>query len=287
MRASARQLKSTLTRLSKEALSDSLHSKKTATELGFSLDTHFLGEAQDFLSMGLVNFLGYKYLAGGGYRSWAYVTLYYSNFYAANCLLRLAGKAIVHLEWDTLTKRSGTDGKPVKLEIIIERVSDAHDYRFKRKKKSDHHIVFSMFGSTFSSLMRQEHAKFIIDDRFEENYDLLLPSQSTTAFSVDFAKNIYEHDFANPDYGQGWSWEAGEYLADQYAGYGYKEHYSADWLRAGIELMTEIGYESDFRDHFVAYFSRLIEEIKNIDTKPSFHTLVASWLQQGVDRLTE
>ena len=93
-----RYLKEEFGRLTKDQILQAIKEKRTTSELGLDLDSSFLFESQRFLKLGLVNFVCFKFLLGGGYGSWAGVTRYFSAFYAANSLLRLAGKAIVNMD---------------------------------------------------------------------------------------------------------------------------------------------------------------------------------------------
>lgn len=274
-----RYLKDVLARVPREQLRAAVDGREPISQL----DSYFLHEAQDFLKVGLVHLQGYKYLMGGGYRAWAYVTLYYSYFHAANCMLRLAGKAIVHVTWPE--DRLKQDAKAERVDLILERSTRGREYQFKGLRGNEHTTMFNMFVQAFPSLIASEHVASILEERVQENYELRFPSQDGRDHALNEADTMYSHDFANPEYGSGWSYGAQEYLGDWFASSGYKVAASAEWLRACIEALTEIGRVSDYRPLYAQYFEMLKTELGNLKTKESLGALIQSWLQQGVDRL--
>ena len=60
-------------------------------------DSVFLFEAITFLRLSMFNLLSYKHLICGKHLPMSKVALYYSYFYSINCLLRLRGKALIHV----------------------------------------------------------------------------------------------------------------------------------------------------------------------------------------------
>jgi len=249
------------------------------------LDGVFIHESWDFMKLALVNFMAYKYLMGGGYSSWGNVTLYYSNFYAANCLLRLAGKAVVHVTWISADSLLSPHTKPDRLDLILERASDGSTYHRKNLRGAEHQVVFNLFSQAFPGMLPKHTGDYIRGERVRENYDLLYPSQEASAHALDRARDMYQHDFADPDYDKNWPGEAQEYLGNIYSSYGWKEAYSAEWLRTCIDTITAIGQRSNHRPSYRLYFQQLMVELPKVQTKTSTASIVFSWIQEALRKL--
>lgn len=273
-------LSETFSGIAYEDLAKAIKEHKDTKALGLELDPLFLAETEDFFTMSLVNFLGYKYLMGGGYRSWAFVTLYYSNFYIANAFLRIAGKAIVHPKW---FGGFSLDERPKRLSLIVERFSSQHNYHLKSFGRGDEHqMVFTLFAQTFPELIKEKDGDYLRDDRVQENYQPRFPSQSLQDHALQGAKAMYDWDFIDFDQRSFQNQEFAEYISEIYAGDGYKEDYSAQWIKTFVNLFAKVGYESRYKQRYRSFLEVLFERLDKIASKPTTLTEVRSWLDQGI-----
>lgn len=245
------------------------------------MDSSFLFESQRFLKLGLVNFVCFKFLLGGGYGSWAGVTRYFSAFYAANSLLRLAGKAIVNMDWPMARLL----GNKEILLFQLERTTAFHDYGLKNFRGNQHKFTFDELAKAFPDVMAPEHGALLRDSRVDDNYDLLVPAQTGDPLSIKMAEDAYTHDFADQHYGEGWNLDAVEYLANEYISYGYEEDAAAEWLKSCLSALTEVGRMSVARYQFVAYFKELDASLSRLSTKDTLSRLVTSWVDDSLGRL--
>lgn len=106
------------------------------------LDPFMLKDSSEFLRLSIVNLLGYKFLACGNYLAWGRVTTYYSQFYIANCLLRLKGFALVHLNF--------LDEKP--LTVRIDKVKNEPRYRIQKCSSKPHQIIWKRFSELYPDI---------------------------------------------------------------------------------------------------------------------------------------
>ena len=111
------------------------------------IDEIFLIEALTFLRLSIFNFLAYKDLMCGNYLAWSKVTWYYSIFYAINGMLRLDGKAIIHV--DGISFQLIRDGK-------------FHSYKMTKSKGNEH----KKYGK-FSQRHSQIHQIQVFPDLLE------------------------------------------------------------------------------------------------------------------------
>ncbi len=289
VRPNSEYLSELLGRVSRDQIETAIKKKETLDSFGLDLDGVFLSEAMNFLSVSILNFLAYKHLMGGGYRSWGFVTLYYSNFYAASCLLRLVGMAIAHVEWlDPRDLLISIEEKPRysrRKRVLVERVPGTHSHVVKQLHQSEHQIVFGRLPQHFPDMLTERLGDLIREDRARENYELRFPSQGLESYSLDDARKIFEHDFAVPGYAVGWGPDAAEYLSDLYAGYGYKEDYSAQWIKECTAILTELGRASRYKRDYEVFFKHVLERVDKLGSKPALIDLVKSWLDEGLAAL--
>lgn len=275
-----------LRRISQEQILKTINEKKTLDSLGLDIDGVFLSEAMDYLSMSILNFLAYKHLMGGGYRSWGFVTLYYSNFYAASSLLRMEGVASTHIEWlDLRDLTISSEEKPKyskRMRILIERVPGTHSYLVKKPNNSEHQTIFNKLPQFFPDMLTERIGDLIREDRARENYELRYPSQGLENYSIDDARTLFENDFAVPGYGESTDPEAAEYFYNLYAGDGYKEDYSAQWIKECITILTELGRVSHYKKYYGGFLKHVLEQVDKLGSKPALVTLVKSWLNEGL-----
>ena len=104
---------------------------------------------------------------------------------------------------------------------------------------------------------------------------------------MEDARKIYGHDFSDPNYGAGWRPEASEYLHNLYASYGYKEDYSAQWIKKCIDALTYIGFRSRWRQTYQSNMHFLLEHAAELGTKPSTLQIVRSWLEESLVSLQD
>lgn len=157
----------------------------------------------------LYNWAIYKQLVSRGLWSWAFVTLYYSQFYSINALLNIQGNAFTR---PILLNRKTNNEVQVLFHIYTE---DFHYGRFifeMRKHKphddvwQEYHYIYKNYRykvKEFSDLYQfeQENERKFLDLRHEVNYDTsflfngfveyLLTSDELDAFARNMQQDIF------------------------------------------------------------------------------------------------
>ena len=127
---------------SKQSQSHSLQNRikhnESISQRDLPMDEMFLMEALTFLRLSVFNFLAYKDLMCSNYLAWAKVTWYYSIFYAINGMLRLAGKAIIHV-----------DNTKEIISFQLTRDRQSHSYTMTSSKGQEHEKIWNIFSDTF------------------------------------------------------------------------------------------------------------------------------------------
>jgi len=240
-----------------------------------NLDGIFLNEAMTFLRMSVINLLGYKFLMSGSYLAWGYVTLYYSMFYAVNCLLRLAGFAIVHIE-DLQSDKI--------IRFLIRRSSDGKVYHMGGVKKSEHKVIWNNFASIYKWI-DSDTCREIIWERITWNYDLLFPSQSQEKHAKKEARIMAEYNFLDPNFSNFPDPNVAESLSDLQMNYGNVEISAGELIKQCIKLITEIGLKSHYREKYLIFFRGLLDHVDDFQTKIEFRDIVKNWIKEAIDKL--
>jgi hypothetical protein len=245
--------------------------ERKAVVLG--LDSFFLKDAIEFLRLSILNLLAYKFLMSGSFLAWGKVTLYYSNFYSVNCLIRLKGFALVHIDY--------IDEKP--LVVRVERMDEKHGYSISNWKGGNTHLyLWNKFHEFYPKLSYPLLGKLMIKNRVEWNYDLDFPSQSMADYAKEDAKIRWENNFLDPNFGNYSDPGAAQYYYDLMADTGYEEAGSGDFIKECVNLLTKIASESKHKSWYASYFAELKKGIEDFGSHPNTKKEIQSWLDKSV-----
>lgn len=240
-----------------------------------TLDPYMLKDSSEFLRLSIINLLGYKFLACGNYLAWARVTIYYSQFYIINCLLRLRGFALVHLNF--------FDEKL--LSIRIDKVKNEPKYRVHKCGSKAHQIIWKRFAELYPDLSSEDIGRFSIRKRIDWNYDLFYASQTTGAFALEEAEGRCRHNFLDPNYGLSSSAEQAEYYQDLMANFGYEEAGTGDYIKYAIECFSEIGEVSNYRDWHVSFLEGILHDIDVLKSEEETKDDCKKWISNALSKL--
>jgi hypothetical protein len=238
-------------------------------------DSVFLHEATAFMSASISNLLAFKKLMCGNYYPWAKTTLYYSNFYSVNCMLRFAGFAIVHIE-NKETNR-----------IQIERDMKLGGYRINNFGKNEHVRVWTKFAEIFPDILPRHLSAWDREERMKWNYDPFYFSQGTEEYALQEARDFCQNSFIDPEFGD-WAGDAdqAEYVENLVKDYGFEEGATGDSIRKSIELLTEIGLHSTFRNQYSGILQKISKQTDLFDTNHQTRQTLKSWLDSATDKLS-
>ena len=255
------------------AVLDDLISKRQPVQ-GSPLDGIFVREAMEFLRVSIFNLLAFKNLMCGNYYSWGKVTLYYSNFYVVNCMLRLNGFAIVHV------KHSKGPA------ILLERDYPSRAYSIGTFGKGDHAEVWRRFTETFPGIMSRELYRVDIEDREMWNYDPRYFSQATDRNSLAMAKYFCDNNFLSENFeNSATSIEDAERRFDLMSSFGYEEGATGYNIRKAIELIGKVGKFSQYKKEYVADLASISKGMELFEVKAETRDEVRSWLTQEIDAM--
>jgi hypothetical protein len=237
------------------------------------IDSNFIKDATEFLRLSILNLMAYKLLMSGFFLAWGKVTLYYSNFYAINCLLRLKGFALVHIYY--------VEEKPLTFKVV--RQKDKNEYILSHWKGGNtHQYLWNKFCEYYPDLFTKELAKFTIDERERWNYDLSLPSRSMDAIALDDARDRWENNFIDPDYGKCSTEEAAEYYHDLMANTGYEEAGSWDLIRECTKNLKQIALSSKYKNWYTAFLEEVRSGITDFGSSPEMKREIQKYLSETI-----
>jgi len=273
VRPSYRFLKEELQAISRNAI-ESLIDTKIARE---NLDSLMLKDSSEFLRLSIINLLGYKHLVCGKYLAWGRVTIYYSQFYIVNCLLRLKGFALVHLDF--------LDENP--LTLRIDRVRDNRSYRMHKCSASGHQIVWKRFSELYPNLSNEDMGKFSVKERVDWNYDLRYASQTTSKFALEEAEDRCRYNFLDPNYGISSTAEEGEYYENLMASFGYEEGGTGDYQKYAIDCLVNVGTGSKYRNWYCSLFESMLQDIASVGSPNEMKNEIIGWLKNALFQLKQ
>lgn len=216
------------------------------------LDQFLIKDSSEFLRLSIINLLGYKYLVCGKYLAWGRVTMYYSQFYIVNCLLRLKGFALVHLNF--IDESS--------LTVRIDRAKNGCNYGMQKCNSSPHQIIWKMFSQLYPNLLSSEDlGKFLIKERNDWNYDLFYASQATEKYALEEVEDRCNYNFLDPNYGLSSTAEEGEFYEDLMANFGYEEAGTGYYQKYAIDCFVDIGTNSKYRSWYLSFFKGILEDM--------------------------
>lgn len=244
------------------------------------LDTFMIAESAEFLRLSVINLLAYKNLVCGNYLAWGKVTMYYSQFYIINCLLRLKRYALVHLEF--------SNGESA-LTVSIFKPRNKSYYRVQKCTASGHQIAWDKFAEKYPELSGhnvntgKELGKFFIKERNEWNYDLFYASQTTDEYALREARDRCIYNFLDPEYGSSASSEgAAENYNDMMANYGYEEAGTGQYQEYAIRRLMEIGKISEHSGWYLSCFSEILNDIKLLQSPASMKEEISKWFIDAI-----
>lgn len=234
-----------------------------------SLDPLFLKDSTEFLRLSILNLLAYKFLMSGKYLAWGKVTLYNGNFFSINCLLRLKGFALVHLDY--------LDEKPLIVRVVRSNKQNGHNV-LKWKGGNTHQYLWNKFSEFYPKLFSPLLGRIMRKNRERWNYDLSYPSQSMTDYAKKDAKIRWENNFLDPNYGNYADPGAAEYYHDLMADTGYEEAGSGDLIEICISHLTDIARNSKYKAWYISFFAELTHGIEDFGSHSDTKEEVQRWL---------
>jgi len=241
-----------------------------------TLDPYMLKDSSEFLRLSIVYLLGYKYLVCGNYLAWGRVTIYYSHFYVANCLLRLKGFALVHLNF--------LDEKPMR--IRIDKAKNEPKYNIQKCRYKPHQIILKRFSELYPNLSSKELEKYTIQQRVDWNYDLFYASQTTHKYALTEAKDRCRYNFLDPNYGISHTAEEAENYEDMMANFGFEEAGTGDYVKYAIECFSEIGKESNHREWYISFLKGILCDIDVLKSRIETKDECKKWISDALSQLT-
>jgi len=265
-------LKETLRQKPRKDFLEIIRQKRNITDL----DSFFLKDAVEFLRLSILNLLSYKFLMSGNFLAWGEVTNYYGAFYAINCLLRLKGFALVHIDY--VEERV--------LRIKIERVQGTCEYKISQWKKGNpHQFLWGKFSEFYPELCTLDLGEIFIKERIRWNYDLYLPSQSMSHYAKKQARIRWENNFLDPNFGVFADPDAAIYYADLMADTGYHEAGLGDFIQQCIEHLNKIAERSNYKAYYVSFYEEIASGIEDFGSHPDTIREVQSWLRSSIANL--
>jgi len=235
-----------------------------------ALDGYFLNEAIQFLRLSIINLLSYKYILKGNYYAWAKVTLYYSYFYAINCLLRLQKYAIVHINYFGESQ----------LVIAIDRCRDNRYYTMRTCGRNQHDLIWKTFEQYYPDLISEGIGKFFRDERMRWNYDLFYASQTLDEYSIDYAQTRLRTNFIDPDYFRSrGSIDADEYYSELMADTGFEEVGAWNFIQHALEKFSNIGSKE--------VLTNILDDISKIDSSQDMKEVIISMISDLISSMHE
>jgi len=248
-------------------------------------DPFMINEAVEYLNLSMINLLAYKRLVCGKYLAWGKVTLYYSQFYVLNCLLRLRRYALVHL--DFINENSS-------LMIKIIKPRNSPNYRIEKCITGGHENTWDMFAQKYPEFaskdkeMAKSLGRFSISERENWNYDLFYASQNTDKFPLIEAEKRCENNFLDPDYDKKHSGSEGEaqYFGDLMADIGWEEAGTGQYQQFAINSLEEIGKNSKYRDWYSEHLTQVLKSVKLVESSEEMKKEMAEWLTNARSQIS-
>jgi hypothetical protein len=252
-------------------------------------DPLMINEAVEFLRLSIINLLAYKTLVCGNYLAWGKVTVYYSNFYAMNSLLRLKRFTLVHLEYPDFSEEKKTVKtfgariyKPKNNRYYLMEVTD-------RVSRSGHKEIAHKFAELYPELFNsrtqlgKEIGDISIKERTDWNYDLFYASQSTDKFVLQEAADRCRYNFLDPEFGASASSEdeAQQYF-DLQTSIGIDEAGTGQYQQCAIYCLKEIAKVSKFKKWYLDEFNDLLRTLSIFQSSEPMKREIAKWLESAI-----
>lgn len=262
-----------------EDLKNAAEQKKKMDSQWRFLDSVFLFEAITFLRLSMFSLLSYKHLICGKHLPMSKVALYYSYFYAINCLLRLRGKAVIHVQ--SIPESIFDDEPPKQLVFQLIQHED-HTFSLDVFTKNEHQFIWDDFYSLYPRLSSRDTGRLFRQDRYDWNYGLLYPSQATNEFVQQEIRDRCEKNFLDPQFENANSSEEAEYKHELIINYGYEERYAGDLIKEGIKVLVSIGKESNHKSKYVESLTKIKNDMGVVESSESTKNEIKKWLNEAI-----
>ena len=241
------------------------------------IDPFMINEASEFLRLSIINSLAYKRLVCGNYLAWGRVTAYYSQFYIANCLLRLKGFALVHL--DFVEDQSS-------ITVTFVKPREKPHYIMQKCKAGGHDMVWNNFAKMYPNLCNEVVGKFYIKERTDWNYDLFYASQSTNKYALRHSQIRCQYNFLDPHFRSSSTPEEAEHFDHIISSAGIEEIGTGHYQKYAIEKLSAISKDSKHSDWYRSFFSKILEDIEIVDSPKSMKEVISLWFQEAIAQIT-
>lgn len=253
--------------------------RETTFDVGF-FDSIYLQESITFLRRSIFNLLAYKHLVCGKHLPMAKVSLYYSYFDSISSLLRISGVAIVHVS--EVTEKF--EDEPRKLRFKITQ-HDNHTFTVNNVRQNEHKLVWNEFHKLFPNLSTEYDGRWFTQDRYEWNYGLLYPSQSTDEFAQREIRDRCDNNFLDPHFESAHTPEEAEYKHDLIANFGHEEMHAGYLIKECIKILVKIARVSEYKSDYTDLFRRIKNDVDFLESSESIKDEIKKWLDDAIEEL--
>ena len=88
-----------------------------------------------------------------------------------------------------------------------------------------------------------------------------------------------ECNFIDENFGDRSTPDSAEYFNDVRFDYGYEEILAWDFIKKGFEVVKEVGKRSDFKDEYVSFWNKLIQDMDKVSSKEETKTVISSFIE--------
>jgi len=262
---------------------ESMFGKKIPLKI---FDPFMINEAVEYLNVSIVNLLAYKRLMCGNYFAWGKVTIYYSQFYAINSLLRLRRYALVHLKFY---------GEKEPLIIKIQKPREGMYYLVGKCGARGHDNAWGMFAQKYPEFapknreLAESLGRYSINEREDWNYDLFYASQNNGKYILREAKERCENNFLDPDYDakHSGSEDEAEYYGELMAQTGFEEAGTGQYQKLAIDTIVSIAKTSKYWNWYVAHLADVLESVNKLDSAEEMKREMTKWLSEGIEQIKQ
>lgn len=248
-------------------------------------DSVFLFEAITFLRLSIFGLLSYRHLICGKHLPMSKVSLYYSYFYAINCLLRLRGNAVIHIQ--KIPKKIFDDNEKPEMLVFQLIQHDDHTFSLDGFSSHEHEFVWNTFHSLFPDFSHKDTGRLFRQDRYDWNYGLLYPSQATEEFAQQEINKRCDNNFLDPQFGHVEDESLSQYRHDLVADYGHEEMYAGDLIKEGLKLLVSIGKESNHKSEYAELLSKIKNDMDVVESSDEVRNEIKKWLDSAIEELNE
>lgn len=248
------------------------------------LDSVFLFEAITFLRLSMFSLLSYRHLICGKHLPMSKVALYYSYFYAINCLLRLGGNVVIHIQ--SIPKKIFSEEQP---KTVIFQLIQHEDHTFSLDgfDGREHEFVWNEFHSSFPKLSSKDSGRLFRQDRYDWNYGLLYPSQATEEFALQEIEKRSNNNFLDPQFLNAYSEGESEYKYNLIADYGHEEMYAGDLIKEGLKLLVLIGKESNYKSEYVESLTKIKNDLDKVESNNQTRDEIKKWIDESNSEINQ